>query len=282
MSRDFYLLMDSCLCCAYTVTMWLEELQDNRHFKGVLLREDKPADSLLERRNSFHQENAGSKVVTEGMIRELRQLYPYLDETEQAMIKLFGIPQYAVSQAANTYFLGPDINGKKAGDWTKNNISDSRPVIFSHLGQIVEPWWIELTENQLLNVHSAVLPYGRGIYVIENIAALQDLEWFNLAAGYTIHYIDSGVDTGPIISTTPINDPLQFNSIWELKGHTYHSGYRSYLELAKELMVQGADLPSSKVQTDIQSRVFEYQDFTEERKRLAEEGYKAMKSAIRK
>ncbi len=278
MNNDFYLLLDTCLCCTYAVNIWLEEFQNNNHFKGVLLREDPPSDSLLQRRKDFHLRHANQTTVNASILSELRQLYPYIDEAEEAMIRLFGIPKYAISHAPNTFFLGKNINGKTAQDWVQQNIGDTQPMIFSHLGQIVKPWWIDVAGGYLFNVHSAVLPYARGIYAIENVAASQDLEFFKQSAGLSIHLIDAGVDTGAIVSALRVSRPLRFGSIWELKGYIYEAGYHAYLDIAKKMISQAPMLPVPILSNpESWGPNFKSKDFTEQQKRRAEEGYLAMK-----
>ncbi len=227
MNREFYLLVDSSILCCYAVSKWIDEFSANDQFSGVLVREDRPSESVLERRRYFHKQYAGQKDLAEEAVEELLRLYSGVDdEAERAMIRLFGLPKYPVSFLPETVFLGNNINGENARDWMTENYPNRRPFLFSHIGQIFQPWWLEITENRLLNVHSAVLPYARGIYSIENIAAIKDADLFRKSAGITIHFIDQGVDTGPIIKAERIIDPFRFSSIWELKGYIFMTGYR--------------------------------------------------------
>ena len=114
MYKPFFLLLDTCICCAYAVTMWLEHFQADEHFKGVLLREDEPPISLQRERDDFHRRYAGQQLTDAGLLTELRQLYPYLDEAEEAMLKHFGLPKCSINHSPNTFFLGKDINGEAA------------------------------------------------------------------------------------------------------------------------------------------------------------------------
>lgn len=282
MNKDFYLLLDTCLCCAYAVNIWLEEFQGHENFKGVLLREAPPSDTLLQQRNEFHLRHAGQKTPHKALLDELRELYPYIDEAEEAMIRLFGIPQYSINASPNTFFLGKNINGNTAQDWVQKNIGDSQPLIFSHLGQIVKPWWIQVAGGYLFNVHSAVLPYARGINAIENVAASQEVVLFKQSAGLSIHLIDQGVDTGAIISALRVNEPFRFSSIWELKGYVYKMGYHAYVDVAKRFIFNDSLLPASIMSNpDLWGPNFKSKDFTEQQKRRAEEGYLAMQAKER-
>ncbi len=165
-----------------------------------------------------------------------------------------------------------------AQNWAKKNINNTQPIIFSHLGQIVKPWWIDIAGGYLFNVHSAVLPYARGIYSIENIAANQDMAFFKKPVGLSIHLIDEGIDTGAIVSASRICEPFRFNSIWELKGYIYETGYHLYAELAKKFIFKSSTLPVPIVSNpELWGPNFKYRDFTEQQKRRAEEGYLVMK-----
>src|SRR5579859_607244 len=108
------------------------------------------------------------------------------------------------------------------------------PFVFVFLDQLLDPWWIELTDSRIINGHSAVLPYARGMFAIENVAISQNIEAFKKAAGATVHYIDTGIDTGPIIRAERLIDPLRFSSIWELKGRTFTSVFNLLIEVAKD------------------------------------------------
>ncbi len=61
-------------------------------------------------------------------------------------------------------------------------------------GYILKPEFIELFPDGVVNVHPSYLPYNRGAY--PNVWSIVD----GTPAGTTIHYIDSGIDTGDIIA----------------------------------------------------------------------------------
>lgn len=278
MKCDGYLLLDSCLACCYAASRWIESFSQEKQFKGIGVRENVPSPSILQRRKNFHTKHAGVTQLTEAMCEELTELYQGLDETEKAMIHLAGIPKYSISSVQNTIFLGHDINGSKARKWMMSNSWKQDCILFTHLGQILHPWWFEWKNTRILNVHSAVLPYARGMYSIENIAATQDLDLFRRAAGITIHYMDRGVDTGPIIRAERIRDPFRFDSIWELKGYTYLLGYRLYLDTAKHILFDSETMPVGVVgDPQLRGTNFRTKDWTEEQKRRAVEGYLGMK-----
>ena len=159
----------------------------------------------------------------------------------------------------------------------------SPPLIFVCATQILKPWWIELTQSQLFNCHSAVLPYARGMYAIENIAAQGDINQFKQAVGATVHYIDEGIDTGAIIRAQRVIDPFQFDSIWELKAYSYLLGFRLYIETAHEILadcetMSAGILPNPK----LQGPNFSIKDFTPDKQRQAVTSYLLMKSSLKR
>lgn len=76
-------------------------------------------------------------------------------------------------------------------------------------------------ENKIINAHSAVLPFARGMYAIEQIAALGIPKIMENAAGATIHYVDTGIDTGSIIRREKIGNIWMHKSIWAVKEESY-------------------------------------------------------------
>jgi phosphoribosylglycinamide formyltransferase-1 len=59
---------------------------------------------------------------------------------------------------------------------------------------LFSPWFIDTWRNRILNVHPALLPLHPGAHAIEETLEAGDPE-----SGMTIHLIDEGIDTGPIV-----------------------------------------------------------------------------------
>lgn len=78
--------------------------------------------------------------------------------------------------------------------------------------EILTPAMIEQYPMGVVNIHNAMLPFGRGAH--PNFWA-----WFeNNDHGVTIHRVDEGIDTGPVLA--------QRNVIFELRhNHTLSSSY---------------------------------------------------------
>ncbi|MCV3213332.1 formyltransferase family protein [Plectonema radiosum NIES-515] len=278
--KYFYLVIDTNILCCYLASKWIENFDGLPNFKGILVREDKPSDEILQQRKEFHAKYAESKLNDE-ISREFLSLYPDFDEIVESAIRLFGIPKYSITDYHQTIFLGRNLNGESAKNWLKETCKNSQPYFFSYQEQILKTWWIEISQRQIINCHPAVLPYARGIYPLENIAILKDIDKFREAAGVTIHYIDEGVDTGPIIRAEKIIDPFQFNSIWELKAYLYVTGNNVYVKTAKEILSDQDMVPAGVVPNpQLTSRNFLSKDFTPEKRELAEAAYLSMKNYV--
>jgi phosphoribosylglycinamide formyltransferase-1 len=279
MPKDFYLVIESSwFTYCYLVEKWIESFEKEPSFKGILATEKAQPEVIRLEMQSFHREYAGRKQLNDDMEKSLKKLYPGFGETEKAMIRLFGIPKYSTTHYAKTSFLS-DVNGEHARQWlTTVCKKDSPPYFFIGIGKILKSWWIEISDSQIINAHSAVLPYARGIYSIENIAATKDIKKFRQSVGATVHYVDAGVDTGSIIRAKRIINPFSFNSIWELKGYTYMTGFKLLADVAKDIISNQETIPVGiSHDPNLRGPNFKQADFTLHKHKQAEEGYLSMK-----
>ncbi|OAB56172.1 hypothetical protein AY600_01915 [Phormidium willei BDU 130791] len=275
---DFYLLSDSSIICSYLVSQWIDTFSDRPGFQGILLKEELQSESTIQARKEFHTQYCGQKKLTPEGNKALIELYPDLDRTEQAMIKTYGVAPYPASGHPKTIFLGNNVNSKKTKEWLREIAQKSPPFVFVCMTQILKEWWIELTQSQIINAHTAVLPYARGMYAIENMAILGDINQFRKAAGITIHYVDKGVDTGNIILAQRIIDPFQFESIWDLKAYTYLLEFDLYIKVAQAIFADTQTLPAGICQNPaLQGPNFRIKNFTREKQLQAEKNYLLMK-----
>lgn len=277
-SKDFYLITESWLTYCYLIESWIENFETYPNFKGIIVAEKSPSKATIQDIKLFHKKYAGQKKINDNLEQSLRKFYPNFDASERAMISLFGIPKYSITDYHKTFFFDGGINGEYAKQWLSKTCKNSSPFFFLGIGKILKPWWIDLSNSQVINVHSAVLPYGRGIYSLENIAALRDIQKFRQVVGTTVHYIDRDIDTGSIIRSQRIIDPFRFNSIWELKGYTYMTGFNLHVDVARDIVSNNETIPVGIVQNpSLRGRNFKIKDFTLDKQKQAEQGYLAMK-----
>ncbi len=60
--------------------------------------------------------------------------------------------------------------------------------------RVLTPLFVRHYKNRIINIHPALLPSFPGVH-----AARQALEYGVKYSGCTVHFVDDGVDTGPII-----------------------------------------------------------------------------------
>ena len=75
-------------------------------------------------------------------------------------------------------------------------------VVLAGYMQLLAPAFLSRFAGQVINVHPALLPAFPGIRAIE-----QALEYGVKVFGVTVHFVDEGVDTGPIILQRAVELP---------------------------------------------------------------------------
>jgi phosphoribosylglycinamide formyltransferase-1 len=278
MRQPFFLMAEDTFHATYLVTRWLDAFSDSADFGGVVLREQ-PGEWAAARAD-FHRRYEGKTDLDADGWRALADLYPGLTATERAMIGEFGIPGRGVANGSDTVFLGRP-NGPHAREWLARQCAAARPYLFIFIDRILAPWWIELTGGRILNGHSAVLPHAKGIHSIEQIAAAGDAGLFADAAGATVHYIDNGVDTGPIVRAERFRDPFGFDSIWSCKAHAFMLTFDLLIDTARDLGRRPTTAPAGVVPAPSPHGAAEFtrSGFRADRHAVAEAGYLAMRTA---
>ena len=77
----------------------------------------------------------------------------------------------------------------------KYNVTPSNGLVcLAGFMRIISPHFIKEYKNKILNIHPALLPAFPGLD-----AQKQAIEFGAKYSGYTVHFVDEGVDTGPII-----------------------------------------------------------------------------------
>lgn len=67
-------------------------------------------------------------------------------------------------------------------------------IVLAGFMEVLTPEFIRRFEGRVINVHPALLPAFPGVSAIE-----QAVEYGVKVAGVTIHFVDEGVDTGPVL-----------------------------------------------------------------------------------
>lgn len=67
-------------------------------------------------------------------------------------------------------------------------------VVLAGYMRILSPYFIRTYKNKIINIHPALLPSFPGLH-----AHKQTVEYGAKVSGCTVHFVDEGVDSGPII-----------------------------------------------------------------------------------
>jgi phosphoribosylglycinamide formyltransferase-1 len=97
--------------------------------------------------------------------------------------------------------------------------------------RILSPYFVSRFKNRIMNLHPALLPAFAGVNSVK-----QALEYGVKYTGCTVHFVDEGVDTGPIISQSvvPIFDNDTEDSLLERIHEEEHRIYPEAIRLFSE------------------------------------------------
>jgi phosphoribosylglycinamide formyltransferase 1 len=85
-------------------------------------------------------------------------------------------------------------------DWIES--SGAALVVLAGYMQLLTPGFVERFANRIVNVHPALLPAFPGLDAIG-----QALRYGVRITGVTVHFVDEGVDSGPILLQRPVPVP---------------------------------------------------------------------------
>jgi phosphoribosylglycinamide formyltransferase-1 len=102
-------------------------------------------------------------------------------------------------------FAGKDYGDREQrdaaiGDWIEERRGDL--VVLAGYMQLLSASFVARFRNRIINVHPALLPSFPGLDAVQ-----QALDHGVKITGVTVHFVDEGVDSGPIIVQRPIPVP---------------------------------------------------------------------------
>ncbi|MDD5014935.1 MAG: phosphoribosylglycinamide formyltransferase [Atribacterota bacterium] len=111
-------------------------------------------------------------------------------------------------------------------------------VVLAGYMRILSPYFIRSYKNKIINIHPALLPSFPGLH-----AQRQTLEYGAKISGCTVHFVDEGVDSGPIIlqKAVEVSDDDTEESLAEKILKEEHQIYPRAIQLFSEgrLMIKG-------------------------------------------
>jgi phosphoribosylglycinamide formyltransferase 1 len=108
-----------------------------------------------------------------------------------------GIPEHAF---ALTDFPDRHDRDLAMADWFRS--LGVELVVAAGYMRLLDPAFLDAFPQRVINVHPALLPAFPGLHVVQ-----QALDYGVKVFGVTVHFLDSGVDTGPIILQRALHLP---------------------------------------------------------------------------
>jgi phosphoribosylglycinamide formyltransferase-1 len=124
-----------------------------------------------------------------------------------------------------------DARDAALGDWLEDHEVDL--VVLAGFMEILGGAFIRRFEGRLINVHPSLLPAFPGVRAIE-----QALDYGVKVMGVTVHYVDEGVDTGPVVLQEAFELPYA-RDVEEIERRVHEIEHR-LLPRAVELIAAGA------------------------------------------
>ncbi len=124
-----------------------------------------------------------------------------------------------------------ELRDRLLGDWLEQHEIDL--LVLAGFMEILSPEFIRRFQGRIVNVHPSLLPAFRGIRAIE-----QALEYGVRVMGVTVHFVDEGVDSGPIILQQAFE--LPYSAELEAIEDSVHAIEHELLPRAIRLLASGA------------------------------------------
>jgi phosphoribosylglycinamide formyltransferase-1 len=132
-------------------------------------------------------------------------------------------------------FPADDFPGRAArdtalGDWIEGQRADL--VVLAGYMQLLSPEFVERFRGRVINVHPALLPAFPGIDAVQ-----QAIDHGSKITGVTVHFVDEGVDSGPIILQRPV--PVAPSRDWAETERAIHATEHALLPETIRLIASG-------------------------------------------
>jgi phosphoribosylglycinamide formyltransferase 1 len=116
------------------------------------------------------------------------------------------------------------------GDWIESLRADL--VVLAGYMQLLSPEFVARFRNRVINVHPALLPSFPGLDAVS-----QALHHGVKVTGVTVHFVDEGIDSGPIILQRAVEVPASRD--WDELEEQIHRSEHELLPQAIRLIAQG-------------------------------------------
>jgi phosphoribosylglycinamide formyltransferase, formyltetrahydrofolate-dependent len=105
-------------------------------------------------------------------------------------------------------------------------------ILLAGYMRVVTPVLLGEYPNHIINIHPSLLPKYSGLEAIERAYAANDA-----VTGVTIHYIDEGVDTGPVIKQMKVVR-LSKDTEASLEARIHQTEHQMYRTVVRDLLIK--------------------------------------------
>ena len=105
-----------------------------------------------------------------------------------------GVPTYSVD--AKDF---PNREGFDAEISRLIEVHDTEVIVLAGYMKLFQPPFVRKYRNRIINIHPSLLPAFPGAHAVPDT-----LKYGVKITGITVHFVDEGIDTGPIIAQVPV------------------------------------------------------------------------------
>jgi phosphoribosylglycinamide formyltransferase 1 len=116
------------------------------------------------------------------------------------------------------------------GDWIEGREADL--IVLAGYMQLLSPEFVARFHSRVINVHPALLPAFPGIDAVQ-----QAIDHGSKITGVTVHFVDEGMDSGPIIMQRPV--PVAPSRDWDETEKAIHATEHALLPETIRLIAAG-------------------------------------------
>jgi len=169
--------------------------------------------------NQLHGGEEGIEVVGVGSDK---QGVMALERARKAGVEtaVFPASEYADREARD----------RALGDWIEEREADL--VVLAGYMQMLSPEFVNRFHSRVVNVHPALLPAFPGIDAVQ-----QAIDHGSKITGVTVHFVDEGMDSGPIIMQRPV--PVAASRDWDETERAIHATEHALLPETIRLIAAG-------------------------------------------
>ena len=151
-------------------------------------------------------------VLASGSGSNLQVLIDQLHRDENSGIEITVVigdrkKAYALTRARNagvpTYFVdAKDFPNREAFDAEISRlieVHDTEVIVLAGYMKLFQPPFVRKYRNRIINIHPSLLPAFPGAHAVPDT-----LKYGVKITGVTVHFVDEGIDTGPIITQVPV------------------------------------------------------------------------------